>query len=62
MCLCVRGVFQNKQKVLPPYLQPPLPELGVERADGFLEGQSWKGPQRTKVSPSACAAEKAEAQ
>lgn len=60
VCLCIQGVFQNRQKALFPPL--PQPELGVECADGFLEGQSWKGPQRTPVSPNPCAAEKAEAQ
>lgn len=55
------GCFSEQAKsTLPP--PPPQPELGVECADGFLEGQSWKGPQRTPVSPNPCAAEKAEAQ
>lgn len=58
--LCEGSFSEQAKSTFPP--QPPLPEPGVERADGFLEGQSWKGPQRTKVSPSACAAEKVEAQ
>lgn len=32
----------------------PVPEPGVECADVFLQGQSWKGLHRTPVSPNPC--------
>lgn len=45
--LC-EGSFSEKAKsALPPLLTEP----GVECTDDFLEGQSWKEPQRTPVSP-----------
>lgn len=46
--LYVRGIFQNRQKVLVPHSLGL--SLGVELLD-FLEGQSWTGLQRAPVSP-----------
>lgn len=57
--LCDGSSLEQAKSTLPPL---SLPELGVERADDFLEGQSWKGPQRTAVSPNPRAAGKVEAQ
>lgn len=53
--LCEGSFSEQATRTLSPL---PLPELGVECADAFLEGQSWKGLQRTPVSPNPCAAER----